>query len=309
MRGAPEGDVAGATQAETLQQLLTLHGPMSPQLSHRCALALLAALIAASVVGLLALGPVSGGAQDHRLTDPRLVAGMLNGWSVLLQLPLLAAALAGVLASRQIPADTARRRAWIAFFALAALATLASIADHLAPSQRGYLLSKLPTASACAVVALIFLAERLGPAWQGRPAFALVLASGPLGGLLCWVSGWLHGQPDFRLLLWLEHLPLLLVPLAVWSLKSRGLQARDWVVALVWFALAELIDMADAPIWQASGGTISGHALHHLPLAACMGWLAWRLARQAGSARRALPEDGGDSVLASQPATSLNTAG
>lgn len=282
---------------------------MSPQLAHRCALALLIALVAASVVGLLAIGPLPGGSQAHRLTDPRLVAGLPNAWSVLLQLPLLAAALAGLLASPQATADADRRRAWTAFFALAALATLASIADHLAPSERGYLLAKLPAASACAVAALIFLAERLGPAWRSRTAFGLALAAGPLGGLLCWAAQVLHGQPDFRLLLWLEHLPALLVPLAIWNLRSRGLQARDWLVALVWFTSAELIDLADEPIWQASGGAISGHALHHLPLAACLGWLAWQVARQAGSARRALPEDGGDSVLASQPATSLNTAG
>ncbi len=283
---------------------------MSPQLSSRCALALLAAIVLASLVGLLALGPLQDGDSAHRLTDARSVAGLPNGWSVLLQLPLLAVAAAGALSARAAGADPPLQRAWRLFFALVGVAALASIADHLAPSATGYVLSKLPTASASALLSLIFLAERLGLGWLRPAALVLALTSGPLGGALYFGAEALHGQADGRLLLWLQILPLLLVPLGVWSLPSRGLDGLAWTVALLAFAFAELLDWADTALWQASGGAISGHALHHLPLAACLGWLAWGVARQRNAAGvSAAPVPAAALPPVSQAATSLTTFG
>lgn len=280
----------------------TVLARLSPQLSARCALALLGAMVLASGIGVLALGPVSAVADAHRLTDPRTPLGLRNGWSLLLQLPLLAAALLGGLCALRSAAQAHMRRAWMAFFALAALATLGSMADHLAPSVGGYVLAKVPTASACAMLMAIFLAERITLRWVGRVPLFLAAASGPIGALLWLASEASRGHPDYRLLLWLEHLPLLLVPLGVWSLPSRGLRSSHWIAALLWFASAELIDWADLPIWSASGGVVSGHALHHLPLAACLLSLAWAFARSSSSREPSLP-------VPSQRDTSLNTSG
>lgn len=274
---------------------------MSPQLSTRCALALLGAMVLASAVGLLALGPVSAVAPAHHLTHPRGLLHADNGWSVLLEMPLLLAALAGLLHARRSAIDEGLRQGWTAFFALAAAATLASVIDHLSPSESGHVLAKLPAASACAVLAVIFLAERVKPVWASPPALRLALASGPIGGLLWLASDVLHGQPDFRLLLWLEHLPMLLVPVGVWSLPSRGLQARAWIAALLWFAAAQLIDWADLWVWQLSGGAVSGHALHQVPLAGCLASLAWSVQRQTAGREAA--------GTSSQRHTSLITSG
>lgn len=274
----------------------------------RCALAVLASMLFASVTGLLAWGPVGFGEQVHRVTDPRAVFGLLNGGSVVLQLPLLAAAAAGVRGMRHSRAGAALRRAWALFFAAVLLATLIGIADHLAPSDSGDLLTRVATGSVCAVLSALFLAERLGAGWVSAAALRLALASGPLGGLLCLASQALLGAPDLRGLLWLEYLPVLLLPLGVWKLRSAGLSGRDWLVALLCFGAAKLVDWADGPVWQASGGVISGHALHHLPLLLCVAWLAWRAPRQRG-APAATPAEIAASVAASQRETSLTTAG
>lgn len=274
---------------------------MSPQLSRRCALAVLISMLIATVVGLLAWGPVGLEGRERRLTDPRLVFGMLNGWTVALQLPLLLATVAGAWGAR---GSGALARAWQLFFWLATFAVLCSAVDHLSPSTTGYVLSKVPTASACAVLSLLFLAERLGRAWVASPLLWAAAAAGPLGGAFCFAASALGDQPDMRLLVWCEYLPMLLVPLGVWSLRSRGLEGSDWLIGLLWFAAAKLLDWADLHVWQASGGGIAGHALHHLPLAACVGWLAWRVARQAGRVA-----DVDASPLASRRATSLTTSG
>lgn len=275
---------------------------MSPQLSRRCALAVLVSMLVAMVVGLLAWGPIGLEGRERRLTDPRLMLGLLNGWTVLLQLPLGLAAVAGALGARR---EGAMARAWQLFFWLTTLAVLSSAIDHLSPSTTGYVLSKVPTASACAVLSLLFLAERLGRGWVMPSLLGLATALGPLGAIVCLGSLALTGQADMRLLLWCEYLPMLLVPLGVWSLRSRGLTGSDWLVGLMWFAAAKLVDWADLPVWQASGGTITGHALHHLPLAACLGWLAWRVARQVGRSGDAAAV----SPIESRRSTSLTTSG
>ncbi len=269
---------------------------------------MLVSMLFASVTGLLAWGPVGYGEQAHRLTEPRTVLGMLNGASVVLHLPLLAAAAAGTLGMRRSRTGAALRRAWGVFFAGVMLAASISIADHLAPSDTGYLLTQVATGSACAVLAALFLAERLGAGWVAPGALGLAAASGPVGGLVCLASQALLGVPDLRWLLWLEYLPMVLVPLGVWGLRSEGLSGRDWVVALLWFAAAKLIDWADGPLWQASGRAITGHALHYVPLAVCVGWLAWCATRQRGSPA-ATPAEIAASVVASQRAASLTTSG
>lgn len=285
---------------------------MSPQLSTRCALAVLVSMLFGSAVGLLAWGPVGLETQAHRLTDPRVIGGFINGWSVWLQLPLLIAAIAGSVGAARGRPRNALRHAWAMFFGLVALAATAGMVDHLMPSAAGYVLSKLVTASACALLSLIFVAERMGLGWVSRLATTLAVASGPVGGLMCLVAYGVTGQPDVRLLLLLEHLPLILVPLGVWSLRSRGLGATDWLVALLLFALAKAIDALDLSLWALTAGGISGHALHHLPLGLCVGWLAWRVARQFTPRTVALPAASADaeaSVAVKRRSTSLTTSG
>lgn len=275
--------------------------PMPPQLSSRCALALLGAMALASAAGVLALGPVAadpGSAPAHRC--PQLF-GLRDGWSVLLQTPLLFAALSGMLAARRAPGD-AMRHAWAAFFAMAALVGMGGAVDQLRPTEGGHVLAKLPAASAGVLLAALFLAERISLAWIGPLALWLALASGPVAGALWLATDVLHGQPDQRLLLCLEYLPFLLVPLGAWGLPSRGLCGRAWAVALLWFAAAALMNWADLAILEITRGAISGHVLHYLPLAGCVAWLAWCVARQPVRPDAARP-------VGSQRQTSLITSG
>lgn len=271
----------------------------SLQLSTRCALVLLCATLLASVAGLLALGPVGPGALPWtRASD---AATLPQAWGLLLQLPLLAAALAGWRAARASVADAALRRAWLLAFALVGLAALAGIAQSVAADAAGGLPARLPGASAIALLSLIFLAERLHPAWVAPAALGLGLASGPLAGALALLGGPWLGMADLRTLLWLEHLPLLLAPIGVWGLRSRGLGDGDWLLALTALATAWLLGWADDTVRQALGGLVGGAALQPLLLAAAAGRLAWALGRQPSAAEAP--------AGASQRSTSLNTAG
>ena len=60
-----------------------------------------------------------------------------------------------------------------------------------------------------------------------------------------------------------------------------GPQDSVVLVALLALLTAKALDFGLLGIWLETGSAISGHALHHLPLAAAVGWLAWRVARLA----------------------------
>lgn len=282
---------------------------MSPQLSTRCALALLGAMLFASLMGLLAWGPIGYPVAVDRHADPRAVLGLAQGWNVLSLLPLLGGSAAGVVGLQRRRVGGPRRLAWRLFFGAAMLATAVGGFGHLARNESGLLLAQVVTASVCALLSLIYLAERLGPRWVAPGLLAAAVASGPLGGLACAASAAWLGGPDLRWLLWLEFLPVLLAPLGVWGLRSDGLRPRDWIVALLWFATARVVDGADGWVWQASGGAIGGHAVHHLLLAGCVGWLAWRVLRQRDDAPSASPDEIASALAASQRAASLTTSG
>lgn len=281
---------------------------MSPQFATRCALAVLGATLFAGLVGLMAWGPVGYGEQVHRVSDPRRLFGVLNAFSIVLLLPAAAFAAAALAGLRRSRAEPALRRGWQTFFAMILAAVAVSTADHLAPSAPGYLATRATTASACAVLAAVFLAERFGSDRLTPRALAGLVAAGPLAALASAACQWWTGEPDLRWLLALEYLPMVLIPLSVWGLRSTGLSARDWIVALLWFAVAKLVDAADAGVWQASGGLLRGHALHHLPLAVSVGWLAWCALRQR-AAPAATSEEIAASVAASRRSTSWTTAG
>lgn len=61
---------------------------MPPQLMRRCTMALLVSLALATLMGLLALGPVSLQAGAHLFADERPLGAMPNASHVLTHLPL-----------------------------------------------------------------------------------------------------------------------------------------------------------------------------------------------------------------------------
>ncbi|HEU4458980.1 MAG TPA: hypothetical protein VFR90_07645 [Methylibium sp.] len=265
---------------------------MSPQLSARCVLAVLAASLLASGLGLLALGPVA------------LRPSAAPAWSTLHNgSALLVILAAGWAAARS---DQLRRRpwrqAWRNFFRIAALAAVLALFDGAAATELGGRLARMAAGSACALVALIFLAERLGPRWIAPRPMLLALLAGPAAALIGFAAQALHGQPDARLLLWLEALPLLLLPLGVWGLSSRGLAGGDWLLALGGYLASKLLAGFDAEVLAASGGGIDGASAARWLVAGTLGWLGWRLL-----GRQPLRAVGAGS--SSAPNTSANTSG
>ena len=95
---------------------------------------------------------------------------------------------------------------------------------------------------------------------------------------------------------------MLLIPTAVLRVPSTQTRNSDWLIALGLYAVSKLLELADAPIFNATGW-VSGHTLMHLGCATVVGWMAYRAAaaRAGGSA----VDVSADAL--SQRQTSLNT--
>ena len=95
--------------------------------------------------------------------------------------------------------------------------------------------------------------------------------------VLLWYRGALTGAGDLRAYLFVQFLPVLLIPLTLALLRSGELSAADWLGAIALYIVAKGFELHDADVLMATG-IVSGHTMKHF-LAACAGlWLAWRLA-------------------------------
>jgi hypothetical protein len=104
---------------------------------------------------------------------------------------------------------------------------------------------------------------------------------------------------DLRPLLFLQLLPVLLIPAGALGLTGAYTAKTDWLVILGLYVTARACDAGDDTVLRFTGQAISGHALMHLCLAGVTAWLAYR-------ARAAAAAEGPDMTHAS---TSFSTSG
>jgi hypothetical protein len=156
-------------------------------------------------------------------------------------------------------------------------ATFGGMFYHWQPNDLTFVGESLPRSAACALFAAAFLAERIDRRFGGQTAIAIALLATALGGLwwLATLQAW--GLGDLRPLVWLELSPIAMVAAGAWTLHGHLLTRQDWMRSQLSFVVAQTVDWADAPIYEMSNHWISGHGMRHLALAACVGWVAYRL--------------------------------
>jgi len=230
---------------------------------------LLAAAVALLVAGLAWHGPIAQWADYHHFADDRTWLGLPHAANVLSNLPFLAIGIAALWrwrrqGQRGLPAGPSSF-AWRCF-ALALVGTaFGSAAYHLAPADSSLVGDRLPIAWACASLVCAFLGERVDARWAMRRvvAAALALAS---ASVLAWVA-----TGDLRAYLFVQFLPMLLVPLGL-ALRLApatrpAVPATAWWTVLACYAAAKVFELADASVYAALG-SLSGHTLKHLLAAA-----------------------------------------
>lgn len=246
-------------------------------LMRRSTVALMFAIALAGAAGLVAWGPVSLVPHMHQFADDRLMGGAPHGVNVWSHLPLVPIGLWGLWRVSRLPAAEPLRWVWGWFFCCQMLATVGGMVYHWAPSDFSFVWDQVPRSSACALFAAAFLAERIDRRFGYAPAIAIALGATLLGGLWWLYSLHTWGTGDLRPLIWLELSPIALVATGAWTLHGHLLSRQDWMRSQLSFVVAQTVDWADRPIYEWTHHVISGHALRHLALAACVGWVAYRL--------------------------------
>lgn len=231
------------------------------------------------VLGLLAWGPIGLSAGQHHYADARTIWGVPNAMNVWTHLPLVPLGAWGWWRVSRLRGHDDLRRVWSLFFVCQMLATVGGMVYHWAPSDRLFVWDQMPKSAACTLMACAFLSERIDVRWGSTTVLSGALGLNLLGGVWWLLSPLWLGVGDLRPLLCFEFLPTLLVAAGAWRLPGSGLLTReDWMRSLASFVVAQAVDWADAPIFNALGG-LSGHSLRHLSLAVCVGWIAYRLGR------------------------------
>ena len=240
-------------------------------------------LIFAAVAAVLVwYGPIAQPRNYHDFADARAWLGIPNAADVLSNLLFFVAGILGLRAALALPASVAARAPWGMFFAAVTLTTLGSAFYHWAPDDLGLAVDRLPIAWACAWLSLALLAERVDARFAS-PTIQLAAWLLATASVWIWYQGQMRGIGDLRAYLFVQFLPVILIPLTCALFRPGMLSATDWHGAIGLYLLAKLLEMRDAQVFEALG-LVSGHTLKHLLAAAAALWLGWRLALRATAA-------------------------
>ncbi len=232
-------------------------------------------------------GPVAQWASYHAFADRRVWLGIANAADVLSNLPFAGVGLWGLIRLARARGAMPARAAWQVFCAALVCTAAGSAFYHLAPDNAALVADRLPIAWACAALLCAFLAERVNPRWAGVPVLAAALVAATAAVLYWWVTE-RHGAGDLRPYVFVQFLPMLVVPAAlllrmVAAGGDRVTPPSAWWAVLALYAAAKGMELADHAVFDASGFT-SGHTLKHLLTAAAAGWIV-RAAVRCGQLR------------------------
>jgi hypothetical protein len=236
--------------------------------------AVLIGLAAAAAAATWALPALPQDPGYHALADSRPLGPVPNASNVLSNVVFLVAGVVGLRrALRQctLPA----RPAWVVAFAGIALVSVGSAWYHHAPGDDTLLWDRLPMTIGFMGVLAAVLAIPLG-----ERVARLILAPAVIAGIGSVVVWRLTG--DLRAYVWVQFTPLILIG-AILALGPQPREHRRALLsALGLYVLAKGFELADAGLFAATAGVISGHTLKHVAAGgACLALV--RLTRRESS--------------------------
>ncbi len=210
------------------------------------------ALMAASLVGLLLLPPISQDQNYHDFADQRTILGIPHFWNVVSNLPFILIGVAGLRRSHRNPA--------ILVLFLAILMTgFGSSYYHFDPNDRTLFWDRLPMSIGFMAILALAIEERLD-AKAGAVLLWPLIAIGVFS-LLLW-----RWNGDLRLYGWVQFFPCAALLLLFLLFPPKYTGTSYWVIAAALYALAKLLEFYDSTIYS-TGAILSGHTLKHLAAA------------------------------------------
>jgi hypothetical protein len=212
-------------------------------------LALLAAIMTVA-------GPISQDVTYHQFADRRAVLGVPNFFNVASNITFLLVGVAGAAfcLGRQVSGAVV---AWTVLFLGAAMVSIGSGYYHWAPDNAALVWDRLPMTVGFMGLFVALLSEHVSKKLERVmliPALAVGAAS---------VAWWRYAD-DLRLYVWVQFMPLVILPLVVALFPGQYNYRRFLLYGLGCYLLAKLAEYFDHGIFALTGGTLSGHSLKHL---------------------------------------------
>jgi hypothetical protein len=135
---------------------------------------------------------------------------------------------------------------------------------HLAPNNARLVWDRLPMTIGFMSLLSAMLMERINLR-AGSLAMAPLLLLG-IASVEYWYVTELRGTGDLRLYFMVQFYTLALILLMLWLFPARYTRGGDMVMAMGFYVLAKILEMADRQIFN-FGHIISGHTLKHLAAA------------------------------------------
>lgn len=213
-------------------------------------------------LGLALYGPIPQLEHYHDFADKRSWLGIPNAGDVLSNLGFAVVGwygLALVLHSRRHPALDAIRPGYTVFFLALLLTASGSGWYHLVPDNARLIWDRLPIALLCAGILSAVWRETVG---DGRWVDVLWTALA-VGSVAWWWYTDHTSTGDLRPYLFVQFMPLVLVPLLQWRNGTPTRERLYFGAAIGFYVLAKAAELLDHQIYD-TFAFLSGHTLKHL---------------------------------------------
>jgi hypothetical protein len=238
---------------------------------------LMLSLVMGSLLLMMMQAPIKQDLAYHQFVDARTMLGIPNFCNVISNLPFLVVGIAGsIFCSRK-----ARRSsviAWLIFFMGVGMVGLGSAYYHLQPNNQSLLWDRLPMTIGFMGLFAALLGDWIEPRLTAYLLLPLVLIG--IVSLLVW-----HRFDDLRLYVWVQFMPLLVIPVLLVLYRKPYSHWYFLVLALIFYLLAKLLEAFDMQIFLFFQHQIAGHAIKHVFAAIGSAMILWML-----RVRKPLPE-------------------
>jgi len=195
--------------------------------------------------------------------------GIPNFHNVISNIPFLLIGIIGsIFCYRKMTGSS--QMAWLIFFMGIALVALGSAYYHLEPGNERLLWDRLPMTIGFMGLFAALLGELAEPRLTRLLLLPLVAVG--IGSVLIW-----HWNDDLRLYVWVQFMPLLVIPALLMLYRKPYSHLYLLVLALVFYLLAKLLEAFDAQIFSLLQYEMAGHAIKHVFAAIGSAMILWML--------------------------------
>jgi hypothetical protein len=256
-----------------------LANPNSRSLSPHQTWALRASWLLALAVAfaMLIYGPIAQLADYHNFADQRAWQGIPCFADVISNIGFMMAGAYGLWHYRL------KTPGYALFLLFLLLTGFGSGYYHWEPNNARLIWDRLPISLVCSGL-LVGSYFELDPKKQ-EGLWTLGMAAFAIFGVWWWHVTEQKGEGDLRPYLYLQLLPLLVIPLWQYAFSAPKRTKQAFAFAIGFYALAKIFELLDHPVFETLG-FISGHSIKHLLATAGGACIVWHLTSKTVSDRK-----------------------